>query len=250
MMSRYFVANWKMKKPFNDAVQWCTHNLDALGALQGDTTQIVICPNFTALSTIADVLQKQAIHVGAQNCSQYEEGSYTGDVDAFSIAEVGAEYCIIGHSERRTYYGETNDMIANKFKQLAAHGVHPIVCIGENQEQNNAGNTHSVLQKQLESIVPLLKSVTKCLIAYEPIWAIGSGKTPSTKHLKNTFAWIENYITTHAPQAHVSLLYGGSADENNAKEIMAVQHVSGLLIGSASLNFQKFEKIVSLGNMD
>ncbi len=244
-----FAANWKMQLSFDQALQFCKNNLDGfqeLGILPG--ADIVICPSFDAVYSVAQLLNQTNIAIGAQNCSIHSTGAYTGDVSAQSLAQLGCTYCIIGHSERRTHFGETNHDIARKTERLLEQSIRPIICIGETKDQYEQKATFDVLQGQLEPILDSLKKqpANSFCIAYEPVWSIGTGKVSDNSYLEEVFDFIQQKCTNVLSQACYTLLYGGSINENTAPIIRQARHIGGFLIGGASLDFQKFKKIVLL----
>jgi triosephosphate isomerase len=246
--SRFFIANWKMGMPLASAQEWCKRHVGGLTALQKGDNNLVLCPNFVALQSVIELCKPAAINIGAQNCSQHAQGAYTGEVDAQSLKDVGVRYCIVGHSERRALFGETDEAVVNKIVALEANGIKPIICIGEDSKQYHAGHTKAVLEGQLRLVFPVLATLPRALIAYEPIWAIGTGDTPDINYLDDIFLWLREQVMMKAPDTIVSLIYGGSVTPDNAEELINVQQIDGLLIGGASLDFQKFEKIVSLAS--
>lgn len=241
MRSKLFAANWKMAKDFSQSIEYCTKNKKQLDTLSHTSNaQLVICPSFPALFPIINLLQKTSIAIGAQTCSPYESGPFTGQVSAQSLKEVGCTFCIVGHSEQRAI-GASDQIVAQQIKQLLSHQIEPIICIGEDHMVYEDGNTIPFLEAQLKAIEPALKSNIPLTIAYEPLWAIGTGNTPSVTALTTIFAWLSQK-TNHR------LIYGGSVSPENAATLSAIVHLDGFLIGSASLDFQNFEKIVSLAS--
>jgi triosephosphate isomerase len=250
--STIFVANWKMHMPFAHALQFCTDNSKELNAVSKQAT-IILCPSYEALCPVGIVLGNDTtINLGAQNCSAHIPGAYTGQVSAQSLAELGCRFCIIGHSEARTHLHETNTEIAQKMEQLLINGIIPIVCIGETEKEYKDGTTFTVLTEQLEMIFALASNPAlrppMLLIAYEPVWAIGSGSIPTREYLHKVYARLAQLCAEKLPHVDCKLLYGGSVNENTIAEIKPISEVDGYLIGGASLDFQKFKKIVSLGN--
>lgn len=242
------VANWKSQLTFHQTLALCEGNLEGYGDL-GDAKGIetVICPSFEALHAVALTLQDTAIQVGAQDCSAFKQGAYTGQVTAASLAEVGCTYCIIGHYESRTHLHETDQLVAEKMQQLVTVGIEPILCIGETEQEREAGYTFQALTRQLTAVAQTLAShdqVTIC-IAYEPIWAIGTGQVAQKSQLTEVFAWLSTTCATLFAEHTVRLLYGGSVTAETAGGIKKIPGVDGLLVGTASLDFKKFEKIVS-----
>jgi triosephosphate isomerase len=242
------IANWKMQFTFNQARSFIEQHKDEMTQLAAmfPSTSIVLCPSFETLYYTKQALLDTQIHIGAQDCSPYVSGAYTGQVSAQSLAQLGYSYCIIGHSERRRYCHESNQEIAHKLKQLLAAGIKPVVCIGESMEEYQAGKAITVLTDQLLPIVEHLKtqqSIDSILIAYEPLWAVGTGNVASAEYLADIFDWIT--FQTASLKNKPSLLYGGSINGDNAESLAHLSKLDGFLVGGASLDFQKFKKIVS-----
>lgn len=237
-----FVANWKMYKTYDQAVAFAHTHCDELDLLSNSKTKIVIAPSFVCLDAVGKIFKNRSIALAAQDCAAHESGAYTGEVDAASLAQIGCAYAIIGHSERRQLCGETDELIKTKAEILLKNNITPIICIGETLEDFDKGHTLEVLEVQLANILPVLKNSKKeFCIAYEPIWAIGTGKVPALNELQKVFEWLSERIEN----ANCTLLYGGSVDEKNASSLLKISHVGGLLIGGASCNFQSLKKIVS-----
>jgi triosephosphate isomerase len=246
---RIFVANWKMNMPFYKAQAFIKTHLSALKIMaQKQNTTIIVCPSFISLADACAQTRLTAIKIGAQTCSQHSQGAYTGEVDAISIAQAGCTYVIIGHSERRNHYYENNEIVGQKVARLLENNLIPIICIGETLNDYINGLTFEVLQQQLEPLFVHAQQAQDLIIAYEPVWSIGTGVTPDTNYLEKVFTWLANNTAKIAPKAAINLLYGGSVDENNASKIIRIFHINGFLIGNASLNFQKFQNIVSSGD--
>lgn len=239
-----YVANWKMNSSFEQSLAFCTSNKDALAQLSAHpNVQLVLCPSFPVLYPIAQLFTNSSLAIGAQNCSEHAHGAYTGQVDALSLAQVGCTYCIVGHSEVRAL-GETNEQIGNKITRLREQNMVPIVCIGETKTDYEQGKTYALLEEQLMSVCKTMHANDMCVIAYEPVWAIGANITPSPEHLTKVFSWLRNYCANHLPDMTIQLLYGGSVNENDAAELKKIPHIDGFLIGGASFDFQKLQKIV------
>jgi triosephosphate isomerase (TIM) len=207
----------------------------------------IICPSFDALTSCGSELTGTSFMLGAQNCSAYPSGAHTGQVSAESLAHIGCSYCIIGHSEVR--FSESNTLIAAKAEELLRHNISPIVCIGEDETAYNNKNSFDVVKKQLEVLYRLLQAMPKIacslLIAYEPQWAIGTGKVPSNQELTEMFAYIHTIVKDHTATP-IKLLYGGSVTQATAFSIYTTEHIEGFLIGKASTNFQELKNIVDL----
>lgn len=243
-----FVANWKMNMPLHKACSFIQDNRKALIQLTNDPNKIVVlCPSFPFYMFLSREAADIPMPLGGQNCSEYESGPYTGQVSAQMLADVNCNYCIIGHSECRIAFNENDEQIATKALQLIKVGIIPIVCIGENKKEQAAGITQNVLIKQLAPLINALKDYTGTLcIAYEPLWAIGTNLIPNISELQKICDFLADHLKTGLPLAKLIVIYGGSVDENNAAEILTIGTIGGLLVGGASLNFQKFQKIVSL----
>ena len=233
-MKKLLVANWKMNLSHNQACTWLEIELPSLlKVLQSSEHDLVICPSFTVLPYA--IALYPSLSFGAQDCGFEEEGPYTGDVSALSLANLQVSYCIIGHSERRTYYGETDAQIARKAELLLQQGLEPIICIGETADELTSRDT--VLSRQLKLMMPFY-TVAQPLIAYEPIWSIGTGNIPSRKQLSTIIDTIKKMCAPLEP----IILYGGSVEPDVVKEFSPL--VSGFLIGSASLDSQLLKKII------
>ncbi len=246
-MKHLFVANWKMNLPFNEAIDFCQQHATALAELcLTKECELVLCPSFEALHTVATILQKTQIAVGAQDVSRHATGAYTGEVSATSLAQAGCSYCIIGHSERRHYYQERTIDIEHKLKECIKNGITPIICIGETEQERNEGNTLDILNEQL---IPLLQTIAQqdnampYVVAYEPVWAIGTGVVPTPEALNEVFKWLHTTCNTETGSSF-RLLYGGGVDEKSAHGLRHISHLNGFLIGGASTSFERLKKVV------
>ena len=208
-------------------------------------TQIIVCPPFPYLEMTSDYANDSYFMVGAQNVSDQEKGAYTGEVSAEMLESMDIDYCIVGHSERRGYYGETDKIVAAKVDKLLAHGLKPIVCVGEVLEEREAGKQLDVVKRQVEEglfhLTP--EQMMEVVIAYEPVWAIGTGKTATPEQAQEIHAHIRSLLTTKYGKElsdEISILYGGSCKPGNAKELFACPDIDGGLIGGASLKADDF----------
>lgn len=226
-MKKIIAGNWKM----NGDVQTMKNMLGALKSVETDN-QVIICPPFTLLGHIDGAGH---IEFGAQDCSAYENGARTGEISAAMIAATGAKYVIVGHSERRQYHGETNEVVAGKAAAAFAHGLVPIICVGESLADKEAGKTLEVIGQQVKNSIP--SSAKSFIIAYEPVWAIGTGLVPTDKDI----ASVHEYIAALVP---APILYGGSVNKSNAAQIMSIENVAGVLVGGASLKPDDFVPIL------
>jgi triosephosphate isomerase (TIM) len=227
---KYIVANFKMNgsKDFVD---------DYFRRLQGSTKhQIILCPPFPYLERVQQKLSASSfkqgalqVFVGGQNCSAEKIGARTGEISASMLVDMGCRYVILGHSERRTHQGESSKLIKEKAQEAVSSGLIPIICVGETTEQRLCGTTHDVILEQLEASIP---EEGKIMIAYEPVWAIGSGKSATCDDISH----VHDYIRAHPRFGGVPLLYGGSVSAQNISEILATANVDGVLVGGASLD--------------
>lgn len=213
--------------------------------------EVVVCPPFIYLPQAAELLKGSKISWGSQNICEHNEGAYTGEVSAPMLKEFGCKYAIIGHSERRTIYGEDDALIAQKFIAAVKGGVIPILCIGELLEQREAGETETVVAKQLDAVIDAagIEAFASAVIAYEPVWAIGTGMTASPEQAQDVHAFIRQRLAKHNATVadKIQLLYGGSVKPDNAEELFAKQDIDGGLIGGASLDADSFLAICRAG---
>ena len=239
-MRKLAAGNWKM-----NGTRASLSELEAINAALDDTDPaVVICPPASLLIPACDM--GGTIGIGAQDCHMVSSGAHTGDISARQIADTGATYVIIGHSERRTDYGETSDMI--KAKAQAAHkaGLIAIVCIGETLAEREAGETLNVLGQQMSGSIPVGATSQNTVIAYEPVWAIGTGLVPTLDQIDAAHRFMRADLLTAlgADVQNISLLYGGSVKESNADDIFSVPDVDGALVGGASLSAHDFVPII------
>lgn len=246
--NRIVVGNWKMYLTYNQAQEWLDNHFNDLVALASETdNEIALCPSFDALPSFCKGFADSRIAVGAQDCSRNASGAYTGETSARSIMELGCTYSIVGHSERRTYNRETSEIVAQKAHMAFYADITPIVCIGETHEERDAGNTQKVLESQLTPVISMLNvnDITKPFcIAYEPVWAIGSGRTATIEQLNETFGIIASALKNTPSSSSIRLLYGGSVNGTSAPELAKTSMLSGFLVGKASTDFQELKKIV------
>ena len=252
-MRQHLVAgNWKMNMTYQDGLALVSEitNMVADEVSGSQAPQVVICPPFPFLHSVGKLLpQSSRFHLGAQNCHQKESGAFTGEVSPKMLASVGCEYVILGHSERRQYFGEDDELLSQKLKAALAAGLTPIFCIGESLETREADETFDFLAKQLKDGLFHLSNeeFEKVVIAYEPIWAIGTGRTASSAQAQEVHAFIREQIAraydAEAAQ-NTTILYGGSANAQNARELFSQPDVDGGLIGGASLKSRDFTEII------
>ena len=249
MRNKIVAGNWKMNKSLAEGVQLAKDvnaAVEATGALQCD---VVIAPPFLHLTEVSKVVGNK-VGVSAQNCAAEASGAYTGEVSAAMLQSAGIPYVIIGHSERRTYYGDTDAILAKKVIQALSNGLKPIFCIGETLSERDGGITFDVVLSQLENGLFHLSAddFSKIVIAYEPVWAIGTGRTATDEQAQEVHAYIRKTITEKYGEEiadSATILYGGSCNENNARGLFACPDIDGGLIGGASLVAEKFIKIAT-----
>ena len=247
MRKKVIAGNWKMNKLPNEAMEFIAE----LTPLVKDTeNEVVICVPYTDLFYSLMHAQGTNIKIGAQNMHWEEKGAYTGEVSAQMLKSIGTEYVIIGHSERRQYFAETDETVNKKIKSAIAVGLKPIVCVGETLEQRENGKTEEIVTNQVEKAFEGVnsKDLEHIIIAYEPIWAIGTGKTATKEEANETIAQIRKKISELYGQNEadgVIIQYGGSVKSSNAKELFEMSDIDGGLVGGASLKADEFAKIVN-----
>lgn len=240
-------GNWKMNTRRDEAVRLAQEVAEAVSGF--GLVETVVCPPFVNLDAVQTVLDGTSVRLGAQNVSEESAGAFTGEVSAAMLAGVGCRYCIVGHSERRQHYGEGDAVVARKVDQALAHDLYPIICVGETLEERRAAEAQSVVVRQLEAayLDRTPEEAIRTVIAYEPVWAIGTGETATPAQAQEMHAairaWLRERFGDEA--AHrVPILYGGSMKPDNAAELLAQPDVNGGLIGGASLNADSFAAIV------
>jgi triosephosphate isomerase len=240
-------GNWKMYKTATEAVDFVTRLHKELGD-KGET-EVVVAPPFVALAPVAERLKGTKIAVAAQDCFWEEQGAYTGEVSVPMLRDAGCRYVIIGHSERRAYFGESDEQVNKKVKAIIAHELCPIICVGESLEQREQGKTFAVVERQIkEGLKGVGADATRAVvIAYEPVWAIGTGKTASPAQAQEVHASIRGFLSeifSLAEAEAIRIQYGGSVKPDNVDELMAQPDIDGALVGGASLEVGSFARIV------
>lgn len=249
-MRRKIVAgNWKMNKTFQEADELINEIIDGLEEANQKNVNVVICPPFTFMEMITDFAQESEYSVGAQNVSSHDTGAFTGEVSAKILHSMGVEYCIIGHSERRNYFKETDQELTQKAELLLKNDILPIFCCGELLPDREAKKHFDVVKQQLDNALFCLDPLdfAKIIIAYEPVWAIGTGVTANPEQAQEMHAYIRSLISEKYGKEiakNTSILYGGSCNAENAKELFANTDVDGGLIGGACLKAADFLKII------
>ena len=241
---RFLIAgNWKMNGLKKDGLALAAAIAQSMKGENDPPFDMLVCPPFTLISAIGEALAGSRVSVGGQDCHAASSGAHTGDVSASMLADAGCGFVLAGHSERRTDHAETDDMVRAKAEAAHGAGLIAVVCIGETEAQRDAGQTLEVNKSQLAGSVPDGASAANTVIAYEPVWAIGTGRTPTNDEVQEVHALIRNQLTARFGEAEAQgmrLLYGGSMKPGNAKELLALPDVDGGLIGGASLKSEDF----------
>ena len=232
----FFIANCKL----NGSFQFIDNFTEFLKVPKTAKKCITLCPPNLYLNYLK--LKKGDFKLGAQDCSYFDEGAYTGEISAKMLVESQVEFCIVGHSERRQYFNESNQIVRQKADKLIKNNIIPIICIGETLDQKNQKITNQVLKNQIYESVPEISNNLNTIIAYEPIWAIGTGLTPTLEEIKNSHNYIRNLDKKFL---EFKILYGGSVNAKNSKQLMGIEGVDGALIGGSSLKVDVFNEIIS-----
>jgi len=240
----YIAANWKMHKTVAEAAAFVDALLPRIAATRHD---VVICPPFLALSEVVERSRGSAVRVAAQNMHEAESGAFTGEVSAPMLVEADVDAVVLGHSERRRHFNETDEALAAKVPVALAAGLEPILCVGESEEARDAEQTKAVLERQLQADLAQVEGarLAAVVIAYEPIWAIGTGRTATPEQAQDACAFIRDVLRERGAVADaVRILYGGSVKPANAAELLAQEDIDGALVGGASLDPEEFAAIV------
>ncbi|MCF7855282.1 MAG: triose-phosphate isomerase [Candidatus Pacebacteria bacterium] len=249
MARRICIAgNWKMNKTREEAVALVSELKEKVGHIQATDTDVVVCPPFTALWGVSEALAGTAIGVGAQNIHWEESGAFTGEISADMLTEIPVQYAIIGHSERRQYFNESDDTVNKRLNAALKAGLTPIVCVGETLEQRESGDTETVVDRQLSGGLAGIsaKQMESVILAYEPVWAIGTGRTATPQQAQEVHAFIRRKVADSVGDVsqRVRILYGGSVKPGNASELLAQPDLDGALVGGASLKADDFLGII------
>lgn len=243
-------GNWKMNGT-RESVQPLIEGI--VSGMAGVTrTEVAVCPPFVYLGLVGSALRGSPIALGAQNVSKEEMGAFTGEVAAPMLKDMGCRYVIVGHSERRTLYGEDDRLVAEKYARVRKEGLTPILCVGELLEERESGKTEDVVARQLDAVIDLagVTSLAESVIAYEPVWAIGTGRTATPEQAQQVHAFIRQRVAAERREVaeKVRILYGGSVNAKNAAELFAMSDIDGGLIGGASLKAADFLTICQAAN--
>ncbi|PKL91489.1 MAG: triose-phosphate isomerase [Candidatus Goldiibacteriota bacterium HGW-Goldbacteria-1] len=242
-------GNWKMYKDLEESKTLAESLKNCLKDVNPEETEVAICPTFTNLASVNEIIKGSNIKLGAQNMYPKQEGAFTGEISPLMLRSVGCHYVIIGHSERRQFFGETNSSVNEKVKVAFEYALVPIMCVGETLEQRENGTTNTIVKAQ---VVDGLKDIPKekaknIVIAYEPVWAIGTGKVATKEQAQEVHAMIRGELKSIYDEAtanSIRIQYGGSVKPDNVKELMAQPDIDGALVGGAALKVDSFEAIV------
>ncbi len=247
MRKKVIAGNWKMNKNLSESISLISGIKNNLPAEL--SSEVIVCPPYTSLETVHSLIKDTPIRLGAQNMHFEENGAFTGEISANMLKSVGCEFVILGHSERRHIFGETDKIINKKIQKAVSSGLKPIFCIGETLEEREDGNAFNVIEEQitkgLNGISP--EDFSSITIAYEPVWAIGTGKTASPEQAQEIHKFVRELITKLYSQNHsenVIILYGGSVKPNNAASLLSENDIDGALVGGACLQAESFVQII------
>lgn len=244
MKKKLIAGNWKMNGSLaaNEALV-----KGLLAGLTAPACQVALCVPSVYLAQMQSLVVGSSIELGAQDVSQHEAGAFTGEISGAMLTEFGVRYCIVGHSERRQYHGETDALVALKAQRALACGITPIVCVGETLAEREAGHTEEVVKRQLAAVIHANgHCISEIVVAYEPVWAIGTGKTASVEQAQQVHAVLRAQLKAASPQAdRIHILYGGSMNASNAAQLLAQPDIDGGLVGGASLKAADFLSIIA-----
>lgn len=244
---KYIIANWKMNKTPSESVLFMKELSKKLKNFE--STEVVICPSFLSIFSIKEICLQSGIKIGAQNCYFEKSGAFTGEISPEMLVDAGVNYVIIGHSERREYFGETGEIINKKVKLALQSGLKVILCVGENREQRNCNmEVDTVKNKLREALYGIdAHKIKDIIVAYEPVWAIGTGKTVTEIDAVRMNSEIKNFISSEFKISHICpILYGGSMNGSNAEKFLKFSEIDGGLIGGASLKVDEFSKMIEI----
>ncbi|MFC1752091.1 triose-phosphate isomerase [Thermoproteota archaeon] len=253
MRKPVIAGNWKMNTTYNEAL---TLALSISNQLENNIkSDVILCPPFVYINEIKEIIKHSNIKLGAQNIYPKNQGAFTGEISPEMLVSLGCKYVIIGHSERREYFSESNSFINQKIKACLSHNLIPILCVGEKLNERESDQTFSIIQTQLEQglegLADFISDAPLLIIAYEPIWAIGTGKVASPEQAQEVHSFIRQkleHILNPNLSAHIRILYGGSVKPDNCKELMKQPDIDGALVGGASLNADSFCQIITLSH--
>ena len=247
MRKNIIMGNWKMHFTIEETEEFLN---SLLPKVKNAKTEVVVCPPFTSLALSSNILKGSNVKLGAQNVHFEEKGAFTGEISPNMLKNLGVSYIIIGHSERRMYFGETDETVNKKIHMCLKHKFNPVLCVGESLEEKEINNMEKVLTRQIEKAFFNIseEDAKKVVIAYEPIWAIGTGKTATSSDADNIISFIRKVISgiyNKEVSENIVMLYGGSVKPNTIKEQMSMENIDGALVGGASIVVEDFERIVN-----
>lgn len=249
MRQKLVVGNWKMHGQIDQVIQLINQLKDSVPAAL--SSQVAVLPPAIYIPLVKELLNQSAINLGAQNVYPKDSGAYTGEISAPMLKDFNCRYVLVGHSERRQLFGEDENFVAHKFHHVKNHGMIPVLCVGETLDQREKGQTEQIIAKQLLAVKEYdADCFRNCIIAYEPVWAIGTGKTASPELVQEVHQHIRSLvaISNRDDAEQITLLYGGSVNEGNARALFSMPDVDGGLVGGASLNANQFLEIVKCIN--
>ncbi|MCX5701281.1 MAG: triose-phosphate isomerase [Candidatus Omnitrophica bacterium] len=249
MRKTIIAGNWKLYKTINEAIELSNGLMRDLFKIDSQGIDIVLCPPFTALSSVSEVILESNIYLGGQDLYWVDEGAFTGEISGKMLKDAGCSFVIIGHSERRQFFGETNETVNKKIKAAIVNSLTPIVCVGELLKEREAGKTFDVLKDHVQNGLTGIdkEDILKIVIAYEPVWAIGTGKTATPVQAQEAHKYIRDLLAKLYGQDiadQIRIQYGGSVKPDNIVELMKQPDLDGALVGGASLQINSFSEIV------
>jgi len=254
-MRRTIIAgNWKMNKDIGETAALINELKSRLQVIPG-TVEVVICPPFTSLTVASQLMKGSPLKLGAQNLHYEDEGAYTGEISGRMLKSVGCEYVIVGHSERRSYFQETDEVVNRKARKALSHGLKPIICVGETLDERERGLTEVVVGRQVRGALDGLSrdGASRIVIAYEPVWAIGTGRNATAAQAQEVHVFIRGILSRLYDQTlaqQTTIQYGGSVKAENASNLLAQPDVDGALVGGASLRAEEFARIIAAAYPD
>ncbi len=253
MRPKIIAGNWKMNNDVAESIE-LVNGIKAKLDFQLQKTEVILCPPFTSLTTVAPLIKGSAMKLGGQNMSEQDEGALTGEISARMLLSLGCTHVIIGHSERRQYFGETNEIINKKAKKALTAGLTPIICVGETLNEREKNITDQVVSVQIKGVIKDLSGadVEKCIIAYEPVWAIGTGKNATPEQAEEVHLLIRKLIGqmhSWAVAEKVVIQYGGSVKPDNAEVLLRKPNIDGALVGGACLMADSFVSIIRTASL-
>jgi len=248
MRKKIIAGNWKMNMVLAEATEFVEQCSNYFSEHEISQSVPIICPAFLFVQAAKNISQDY-LKIGAQNVSEHEKGAFTGEISAAMLASIPVDYCIIGHSERRKLYHETDSIVNKKLLQLLSHKIKPIICVGETLEEREAGITKRIITSQLNGAFENINITSEMIIAYEPVWAIGTGKTATPEQAQEIHSFIRNWLSNNTEKGlaeQIHILYGGSVKPANIKSLLQQDDIDGGLIGGAALKYSSFIEMIEI----